>query len=105
MPSTETATDAQSASATTTADVPTNTKERMCKTVPEPPARRLDVADLFANPSDPGEKPDLEKLKQHILLEGRLTEAAAMRIIDSGKSYPSDSISRRAAVSSTNGWQ
>ncbi|CAF1585199.1 unnamed protein product, partial [Adineta ricciae] len=66
----------------TTANV--NTKQRVCDTVPEPPARRLDIGDLYSNPSDPANKPDLEKLKQHLLLEGRLTEQAALRIIESG---------------------
>lgn len=62
-----------------------STTERNCTTIPAPPARRLDVADLFSKPSDPNDKPNLEKLKQHILLEGRLTDKAALRIIESGK--------------------
>ena len=61
------------------------TKERNCTEVPEPPARRLDINDLFSNPSDPADKPNLEKLKEHIILEGRLTEEAALRIIETGK--------------------
>ena len=63
------------------------TKERNCKTVPLPPAHDLDIADLFSNPSNPDEKPNLEILKQHLLLEGRLTEPAALRIIEAGRSF------------------
>ncbi len=62
-----------------------NTIERNCTTIPAPPARLLDIEDLFSNPSDDKDKPNLEKLKQHILLEGRLTERAALRIIQTGK--------------------
>lgn len=62
-----------------------STKERNCKTVPEPPARRLDINDLFSKPSDSNDKPNLDKLKQHFILEGRLTEQAALRIIETGK--------------------
>ena len=62
-----------------------STAGRICKTVPEPPTHRLDVADLFSNSSEPKNKPNLEKLKQHMLLEGRLTEQAAIRIIETGK--------------------
>ncbi len=77
MTSTEKSSDAKTASNYTT-------KERNCKTVPEPPRRRLDIGDLFSKPSDPNDKPNLEKLKQHILLEGRLTEQAALRIFETG---------------------
>jgi hypothetical protein len=78
MASTEKSSDAKSASPKYT------TKGRNCTTVPEPPARRLDINDLFSNPSDPKDKPNLEKLKEHIILEGRLTEEAAIRIIETG---------------------
>jgi serine/threonine-protein phosphatase 2B catalytic subunit len=63
-----------------------NTTNRPCQTVPAPPTVRLDVDDLFSNPSDPKDKPNLEVLKQHILLEGRLTDEAAIRIIETGRS-------------------
>ena len=59
--------------------------ERQCQSVPEPPAHRLTIADLFSNPSNAKDKPNLEILKQHIILEGRLTEEAALRIIETGK--------------------
>jgi serine/threonine-protein phosphatase 2B catalytic subunit len=62
-----------------------STTERNCTTIPAPPARFLDIQDLFSNPSDSKDKPNLEKLKQHILLEGRLSEKAALRIIQTGK--------------------
>jgi serine/threonine-protein phosphatase 2B catalytic subunit len=79
MTSTEKSSDAKSASSKY------STTERNCTTIPAPPARRLDVKDLFSNPSDPKDKPNLEKLQQHIILEGRLTEQAALRIIETGK--------------------
>ena len=85
MTSTEKTSDVKSTSSPTKTTANVNTKQRVCDTVPEPPARRLDIRDLYSNPSDPADKPDLEKLKQHLLLEGRLTEQAALRIIESGK--------------------
>ena len=76
------------------------TKERNCKTVPLPPTHYLDIADLFSNPSDPDDKPNLEILKQHLLLEGRLTEPAALRIIEAGKCLsPCHSLTQAANVS------
>jgi serine/threonine-protein phosphatase 2B catalytic subunit len=81
MTSKEKSSDAKSASPKYT------TKERNCSEVPEPPARRLDINDLFSNPSDLADKPNLEKLKEHIILEGRLTEQAALRIIETGKDF------------------
>ena len=62
-----------------------STTERNYSDVPSPPARRLDIKDLFSNPSDPNDKPNIEMLKQHFILEGRLTEAAALRIIETGE--------------------
>lgn len=59
--------------------------ERQCQSVPEPPAHRLNSTDLFSNPSNAKDKPNLEVLKQHIILEGRLTDEAALRIIETGK--------------------
>ncbi|CAF5174965.1 unnamed protein product, partial [Rotaria sp. Silwood1] len=59
-----------------------STKERVCKTVSEPPAHHLDIEDLLSNPSDSKDKSNLDVLTQHILLEGRLTEQAARRIIE-----------------------
>ena len=65
-----------------------STTERPCSSVPAPPARRLDISDLFSNPSDAHDKPNLDILKQHILLEGRLTDEAALRIIETGTCLP-----------------
>ncbi len=81
MTSTEKSSDAKSASSSSKY----STKGRNCTTIPEPPARPLDIGDLFSNPSNTKDKPNLEKLKQHIILEGRLTEQAALRIIETGK--------------------
>ncbi|CAF3625157.1 unnamed protein product [Rotaria sp. Silwood1] len=68
-----------------------NTKERVCTTISESPTHRLDIEDLFSNPSDSKDKPNLDILKQHILLEGRLTEQAALRIIESAiQHFPSE---------------
>lgn len=66
-----------------------STTDRNCKTIPIAPAHRLDLDEIFTDPDD---KPNLEILKQHLLLEGRLTERAALRIIETGKSNKSESI-------------
>lgn len=57
-------------------------RERVCKTVPEPPATRLDIDDLFK--SDSKDKINIERLKTHLILEGRLTERAALEILRLG---------------------
>jgi len=62
-----------------------STTERNCTTVPAPPPKRLTVEDLFSNPRLKNSKPNLDKLKEHIILEGCLTEEAALRIIETGK--------------------
>ena len=62
-----------------------STTERNCTSVPAPPSRRLTIDDLFGNPTAKNAKPNLDKLREHILLEGRLTEEAALRIIQTGK--------------------
>ncbi|CAF0877764.1 unnamed protein product [Rotaria sordida] len=61
-----------------------STRDRNCKTVPQPPKHRLDIEDIYTDGSDPDDKPNLDILKQHLLLEGRLTEQAAIRIIEAG---------------------
>lgn len=61
-----------------------STTERNCPSVPLPPAYQLSIDDIYLSTSEDSEKPDLEVLKQHLLLEGRLTEQAALRIIESG---------------------
>ena len=62
-----------------------STTDRNCKTIPPAPAHRLDIEDIYSHSSDPDDKPNLDILKQHLLLEGRLTEQAAVRIIETGK--------------------
>ncbi|CAF4847932.1 unnamed protein product [Rotaria sp. Silwood1] len=85
MTSKENPRDPDSSSSSATATKPKyNIKERVCTTVFEPPAHRLNIGDLFFDPSDSKDKPNLDVLKQHILLEGRLTEQAALRIIEAG---------------------
>jgi serine/threonine-protein phosphatase 2B catalytic subunit len=64
-----------------------STTERNCKTIPQLPTHRLDIEDIYSHPSDPDDKPNLDILKQHLLLEGRLTEQAALRIIETGKGF------------------
>ncbi|KAM8721083.1 hypothetical protein ACLKA7_007025 [Drosophila subpalustris] len=58
-----------------------NTKERVVDSVPFPPSHKLTIAEVF----DPRTgKPNHELLKQHFILEGRIEEAPAMRIIQEG---------------------
>lgn len=48
--------------------------------VPYPPSRRLTISDIFESRG----KPNIEKLRQHFLLEGRVTDEAALKIINDG---------------------
>lgn len=48
--------------------------------VPLPPAKRLTVADVYDAKGKP--RPDI--LKQHFVLEGRLSDECALRIINDG---------------------
>ena len=72
------------AASSTTSTTHYSTTERICKSVPLAPTHHLDLDDLYSNPLDPDDKPHLDILKQHLLLEGRLTERAALRIIETG---------------------
>jgi len=73
-----------------TAVVPVNrasTTERVIKSVPFPPSNKLTVAEVF----DPRtNKPKPEVLKQHFILEGRLDEACALKIIKGGAAILKD---------------
>ncbi|XP_034124635.1 serine/threonine-protein phosphatase 2B catalytic subunit 2-like [Drosophila guanche] len=58
-----------------------NTKERVVDSVPFPPSHKLTLAEVF----DPRTgKPNHDVLKQHFVLEGRIEEAPALKIIQDG---------------------
>lgn len=67
------------ATSSSTTSAPSTT-ERAIKSVPFPPARRLNMHDVFVN----GKKPDPAILKDHFSLEGRIEEQVALRIINEG---------------------
>lgn len=48
--------------------------------VPHPPSKKLSIADVY----DSKGKPKTDVLKQHFVLEGRLTEECALRLIAEG---------------------
>ncbi|XP_064556026.1 serine/threonine-protein phosphatase 2B catalytic subunit 3 [Drosophila montana] len=58
-----------------------STKERVIDSVPFPPSRKLTCADVFDARTG---KPQHDVLKQHFILEGRIEESAALRIIQEG---------------------
>lgn len=58
------------------------TVDRVVKSVPHPPTYRLTVADVF----DHKGHPKIDKLKQQFILEGRVTEEVALKIIRGGAS-------------------
>lgn len=58
-----------------------NTKDRVIDSVPFPPSRKLNIADVFDARTG---KPHHDVLKQHFILEGRIEEEAALRIIRDG---------------------
>jgi len=57
------------------------TKERVIKSVPFPPSNRLTIAEVFDPKTN---KPRPEVLKQHFILEGRIDENTALKIINEG---------------------
>nr|XP_036675535.1 serine/threonine-protein phosphatase 2B catalytic subunit 1 isoform X1 [Drosophila suzukii]XP_036675536.1 serine/threonine-protein phosphatase 2B catalytic subunit 1 isoform X1 [Drosophila suzukii]XP_036675537.1 serine/threonine-protein phosphatase 2B catalytic subunit 1 isoform X1 [Drosophila suzukii]XP_036675538.1 serine/threonine-protein phosphatase 2B catalytic subunit 1 isoform X1 [Drosophila suzukii] len=60
----------------------TKTRERMVDDVPLPPAHKLTMSEVYDDPKTG--KPNFDVLRQHFLLEGRIEEAVAMRIITEG---------------------
>ncbi len=87
MTSSDKTRDASSSPSSSSSTPKYSTTDRNCKTIPQSPAHRLDIEDIYSNPSDPDDKPNLDILKQHLLIEGRLTEQAAVRIIETGKEF------------------
>ncbi|XP_052069325.1 protein phosphatase 3 catalytic subunit alpha-like isoform X3 [Mytilus californianus] len=59
-----------------------STKERIVKGVPFPPSHRLSDSEVF----DSKDKPRPDVLKQHFILEGRLQEEVALKLINRGAS-------------------
>ncbi|XP_025424526.1 serine/threonine-protein phosphatase 2B catalytic subunit 3-like isoform X2 [Sipha flava] len=59
------------------------TTERVIKSVPFPPGRKLTTAEVWDQRTN---KPRPDILKQHFILEGRIDEAAALRIVNEGAS-------------------
>ncbi|XP_073816352.1 calcineurin A1 isoform X4 [Musca autumnalis] len=59
----------------------TKTKERMIEEVPLPPAHKLTMDEVYDPKTN---KPNYDALRQHFLLEGRIEEEPALRIITEG---------------------
>ncbi|XP_058979712.1 serine/threonine-protein phosphatase 2B catalytic subunit 1 isoform X2 [Musca domestica] len=59
----------------------TKTKERMVEEVPLPPAHKLTMDEVYDPKTN---KPNYDALRQHFLLEGRIEEEPALRIITEG---------------------
>ncbi|XP_073827952.1 serine/threonine-protein phosphatase 2B catalytic subunit 2-like [Musca autumnalis] len=59
-----------------------NTTDRVVDNVPFPPSHKLTMSEVFPDPRTG--KPNHELLKQHFILEGRIEEAPALRIIQEG---------------------
>ncbi|XP_022245291.1 serine/threonine-protein phosphatase 2B catalytic subunit 2-like isoform X2 [Limulus polyphemus] len=58
-----------------------STTERVVKSVPFPPSHKLTMNEVFDPKTN---KPRIDVLKQHFVLEGRIEEAAALRLINEG---------------------
>ena len=52
--------------------------------LPPPPSYRLTITDLFDTPTGGG-KPRLDRLREHLLAEGRIEESTALMIIEYGE--------------------
>jgi hypothetical protein len=89
MASTTTTTTTTSSSSTTKKDSsPTpqsSTVNSHVRCLPPPPTYRLTIADLFDTHAGGG-KPRLDRLREHLLAEGRLEEDTALMIIERGES-------------------
>jgi hypothetical protein len=76
------------ASTTTKKELPplssTSTDNTHVRCLPPPPTYRLTIADLF-DTSTGGGKPRLDRLREHLLAEGRLEEVTALMIIECGE--------------------
>ena len=59
-----------------------NTTDRVVDSVPFPPSHKLTMSEVFPDPRSG--KPNHELLKQHFILEGRIEEPPALRIIQEG---------------------
>ncbi|KAJ7621011.1 Metallo-dependent phosphatase-like protein [Roridomyces roridus] len=62
--------------------MPTNTRERPIKSVPQPATHRLSDADFFATDEFGTPKPNVRVLRDHFFREGRLTEDHAIYILE-----------------------
>lgn len=80
---TESTTTSESTQATSTQHQAPSTTERAIKSVPFPPAKRLQMNDVFILTGNT-RRPDPAILKDHFSLEGRLEEQVALRIINEG---------------------
>jgi serine/threonine-protein phosphatase 2B catalytic subunit len=64
------------------ASIETSNSHMRC--VPAPPSIHLTIGDLFDTQTGGG-KPKLDRLREHLLAEGRLQEDAALMIIERGE--------------------
>ncbi|ALC48020.1 CanA1 [Drosophila busckii] len=60
----------------------TKTKERIADEVPLPPTHKLTMTEVYDDPKTG--KPNFDALRSHFLLEGRIEENVALRIINEG---------------------
>ncbi|XP_062123880.1 serine/threonine-protein phosphatase 2B catalytic subunit 1 isoform X2 [Drosophila sulfurigaster albostrigata] len=60
----------------------TKTRERIVDDVPLPPTHKLTMSEVYDDPKTG--KPNFDVLRQHFLLEGRIEESVALRIINEG---------------------